>query len=214
MPTREEAKEIRRTRIQDAARALIVESGETNFSMRTLAERAGVSLVTPYNLFGSKSAVMSALLGQDIEQYAAELMSSEEDPLDRIFHVVSLSKAHFGQEPDYYKAVMRAVYVGNGHTSEFRSTFRGPRHALWRQLTRDAITEGYLRRETSGLALAAHLSAVFMMHILDWASGDLTLDDVENRTKYGFALALYSTVSRPYSSRVRGILDEYQHRFS
>ena len=39
MPTREEAKEIRRTRILTAARELIRETERTRFSMRALAER-------------------------------------------------------------------------------------------------------------------------------------------------------------------------------
>jgi len=62
MPSREQAKAIRRDRIVAAARELIQETEETGFSMRALAERAGVSLVTPYKLFGSKLAGMQALL--------------------------------------------------------------------------------------------------------------------------------------------------------
>ena len=41
-----------------AARALILEGGRGDFSMPALAEAAGVSLVTPYNLFGSKANIL------------------------------------------------------------------------------------------------------------------------------------------------------------
>src|SRR5271168_2287443 len=51
---REAGKRERRRRIIEAARALIRETGNAGLSMRALAARAGVSLATPYNLFGSK----------------------------------------------------------------------------------------------------------------------------------------------------------------
>ncbi|MGD8829867.1 MAG: TetR/AcrR family transcriptional regulator, partial [Pseudomonadales bacterium] len=73
MPSREEAKEIRRQRILEAARSLIRETARTRFSMRMLAEKSGVSLVTPYNLFGSKQAIMGTLLDEDIGQFAKQL---------------------------------------------------------------------------------------------------------------------------------------------
>ena len=59
---REQAKAERRHRIVRAARDLIRETGDTDLSMRMLAQRAKVSLSTPYNLFGSKRAVVLAVL--------------------------------------------------------------------------------------------------------------------------------------------------------
>ena len=92
MPTREEAKQIRRKQILAAARDLIGETSETKFSMRALAERAGVSLVTPYNLFGSKQAIMFALLDEDISKFGAQLARSRKDPLDMLFQAVTLQR--------------------------------------------------------------------------------------------------------------------------
>jgi AcrR family transcriptional regulator len=58
----------RREQILDAARRLIRATGGTDFPMRRLAEEAEVSLVTPYNLFGSKSGVLYALLSDSLER--------------------------------------------------------------------------------------------------------------------------------------------------
>ena len=58
MSRREEAKAERRHRIVTAARDLIRETGDTGLSMRAIAARANVSLSTPYNLFGSKGAIL------------------------------------------------------------------------------------------------------------------------------------------------------------
>jgi AcrR family transcriptional regulator len=64
--TRETQKAARRRKILDAARALILEGGRGDFSMPALAAAAGVSLVTPYNLFGSKANILLEIARQDI----------------------------------------------------------------------------------------------------------------------------------------------------
>ncbi|MFX8339372.1 helix-turn-helix domain-containing protein, partial [Acinetobacter baumannii] len=65
---RDTAKAERRSRIIKAARDLIRETGDAGLSMRALAAKAGVSLATPYNLFGSKRAVLVAVL-EDIKGF-------------------------------------------------------------------------------------------------------------------------------------------------
>lgn len=66
MRPRELQKHVRRRAILDAARSLILEDKARDFSMPELAQRAGVSLVTPYNLFGSKSSILLEIVREDI----------------------------------------------------------------------------------------------------------------------------------------------------
>ncbi len=61
MGLREKRKLERRERILAAAQELIRETGSVGLSMRALARKAEVSLATPYNLFGSKGAVLAEL---------------------------------------------------------------------------------------------------------------------------------------------------------
>ena len=61
MGLRERRKLERRERILAAAQELIRATGSLGLSMRALALKAEVSLATPYNLFGSKGAVLHAL---------------------------------------------------------------------------------------------------------------------------------------------------------
>ena len=202
MPTREEAKEIRRNRILKAARDLIRETEKTRFSMRMLAERSGVSLVTPYNLFGSKQAIMGALLDEDMNVYGRNLARSRKDPLDRIFHAVTLGIRYFGQDEGYYRAVLSAVYADTG-SDEYRTKFGRPRLALWRSLVNDAIDKGFLRQDTVTRVLAYHLSNNFYSNILPWAAGQISLEELEQRTIYGFALSLFATVRPAHQARMR-----------
>jgi len=91
MGRREEAKSERRERIVRAARELIRETGDAGLSMRALAQRAGVSLTTPYNLFGSKRAIVLGAL-QDNKVFAEGLEKYRSGGvLERIFGVLSVA---------------------------------------------------------------------------------------------------------------------------
>jgi len=202
MPSREEAKELRRRRILEAARSLIRETEKTRFSMRVLAERSGVSLVTPYNLFGSKQAIMGTLLDEDITQFAGQLGRSRKDALDRIFHAVTLGCTHFRQDERYFRAVLSAVYA-DGANTEYRSRFGGPRLALWHSLVQAALDEGFLRSDVDVRLLAATLSNNFYANILPWAAGEITLREMERLSLYSFALSLYASARPDYTRRLR-----------
>jgi len=202
MATREEAKENRRNRILTAARELIGETEKTRFSMRVLAERSGVSLVTPYNLFGSKQAIMGALLDEDIRQFGAQLARSRRDALDMLFRAVTLGQSYFGRDQGYYRAVLSAVY-SEGGSEEYRSMFRGPRLALWRNLVQAAIDKRFLRSDVDCNVLAGNLSAIYFANILAWAAGEISLQEMEQRTCYGFAMSLFATARSKYTARLR-----------
>ncbi|MDB5394956.1 MAG: hypothetical protein JWM91_2462 [Rhodospirillales bacterium] len=79
MSTRELQKNARRRAILDAARSLILDGKDRDFSMPTLAAKAGVSLVTPYNLFGSKSSILLEVVREDIFDQVTDM-----DPLSSL----------------------------------------------------------------------------------------------------------------------------------
>src|SRR5271156_2538702 len=87
---REAGKAERRGRIIRAARELIRETGNAGLSMRVLAAKAGVSLATPYNLFGSKRAIVLAVL-QDVREFHDRFSHLRAtDPLERIFVAIDI----------------------------------------------------------------------------------------------------------------------------
>jgi AcrR family transcriptional regulator len=63
----EQNKQRNRDRILAAAEAILRNEGLEHLSMRYLAEVAGVSLRTPYNLFGSKTAILAELLTRTLD---------------------------------------------------------------------------------------------------------------------------------------------------
>lgn len=73
MSQRALAKESRRRRILDAARLIIARDGSFSvLSTGKVAEEAGASVPTLYNLFGSKEAIRLALVADLIDWVDAE----------------------------------------------------------------------------------------------------------------------------------------------
>src|SRR5580704_8421119 len=130
MSRREDAKAERRHRIVTAARDLIRETGDTGLSMRAIAARARVSLSTPYNLFGSKRAIVLAVL-EDIQAFNERFARlGAADAVERIFQVLSMSIRYFVDDPDFYRALWTGVFDLNG--KEVRSALVMPeRDAFW-----------------------------------------------------------------------------------
>ncbi|MEZ5557603.1 MAG: TetR/AcrR family transcriptional regulator [Pseudomonadales bacterium] len=200
MSTREQAKLQRRAAIVSAARALVRNTGAAGFSMRLLAEKAGVSVATPYNLFGSKQAIMLALLDAESEDFWQALATSAADEIDQFFAAVSQATALYAREPDFYRALLQAVYNDGG--KEFRSVFGPAQHARWRGMVRQAIETGALIRATQADAMAVNLSSLFFSNILEWAFAELTVEELEARVHYGFALSLCAMAADPDRTRL------------
>src|SRR4051794_681680 len=109
MGRREEAKTERRERIVRAAREPIRETGDTGLSMRALARRAGVSLTTPYNLFGSKRAIVLGAL-QDNRAFAEGMGKySSAGVLERIFGALTVASRIYVSDQRSYMALFQAL---------------------------------------------------------------------------------------------------------
>jgi AcrR family transcriptional regulator len=201
MATREQAKLQRREAIMHAARTLMQQSGTAGFSMRGLAELAGVSIATPYNLFGSKQAVMIAILEIEMQRYRGELEKIRADELESLFKAVTIATALYAASPGFYRALLFSVYNDGG--TEFRSMFSGTSHALWKGLVEQAIAAGHLSAETEPNAFAINLGHVFFACILEWVYGQLSLEELELRVHYGFALALGGFATEGSAARLR-----------
>jgi AcrR family transcriptional regulator len=200
MATREDAKEQRRRQIVSAARVLMQKTGKTGFSMRALADEAGVSIATPYNLFGSKQTVMFAVLDADLQQYLDRLQRLRADEVDVFFKAVSLTSSLYASEPNFYRAVLFAAYNGGG--TKFRSIFDGPRHAMWKRLVTNGIDAEVIRGEVDPTAFAINLGYIFFSCILEWVNNVISLEEMEAKVQYGFAISLHGVATAHAEERL------------
>jgi AcrR family transcriptional regulator len=194
---REAGKAERRQRIIQAARELISETGNAGLSMRVLAARAGVSLATPYNLFGSKRAIVLAIL-QDVREFHERFSHRQvSDPLERIFTAISLEIELHLAEPTLYRTMWAAVF----DTSDDLRTalWNERRHAFWRGLLSAAAEAGALVREIDPDWLQRQLDHVYRCIMLDWVVGTLPAEAVTAAAQHGYALVLKGACTPEWS---------------
>jgi AcrR family transcriptional regulator len=203
---REAGKAERRQRIIHAARELIRETGNAGLSMRVLAARAGVSLATPYNLFGSKRAIVLAVL-EDVREFHDRFSHlSVSDPLERILLAVDIQIEIYLADPAFYKTMWAAVF---DTSDDLRATlWNAKRDAFWRGLVASAVEAGAIGREVSAEWLQRQLDHLFRCIMLDWVVGILSPDAVGPAVQHGYALMLKGACtpewSGPLTARILG----------
>jgi AcrR family transcriptional regulator len=207
---REAGKAERRARIIQAARELIRETGDAGLSMRALAERAGVSLATPYNLFGSKGAIVLAVL-EDVRQFHGRFATLRTaDPMERIFAALEIAVRIYIEDPAFYRTLWRAVFApGN----EVRAAILNDKAAaFWRSLVDEASAAGAIQPEIDPHLLAIQLDMVRRTVMLDWSLGELASEHVALVMSFGFAMTLNGVVAPEWRGPMRARLLQFQTR--
>lgn len=209
---REQAKAERRLRIVRAARDLIRETGDTNLSMRMIAKRAEVSIATPYNLFGSKRAVVLAVL-EDERDFVNKLQGLKvSNSLDRIFEAHALATSYFTKDPDFYRPLCRALLIaGEDDDTGLATPERLEQtRAGWRLLLQDAQDEGMLRTDVSTEQLERTLSHFANGIMLSWAMGTLETGSLLPTAGMGYALVLAGAATPAGHKRVEARIEGFQ----
>lgn len=207
---REEAKAERRKRIVLAARDLIRETGDAGLSMRALAARAGVSLATPYNLFGSKAAVLLAVL-EDIKGFRVRFADYDSHmPLDRLLKAAALAVSYYVEDPEFYRALWTSVLKASA-AEERRMIFNNKRKAFWLDLLGQAQDGGWLADGIATETLLSNLDFTFRSVMLHWINGELGADGLQSGVGYGYALALRGASSRKGQALMLERVLSFQH---
>ncbi len=174
--------------------------------MRVLASRAGVSLATPYNLFGSKRAIVLALL-QDVREFHERFARLRAcDPLERIFLAIDLEIEIHLADPTVYKTMWGAMF---DTSDDLRTTlWNAKRDAFWRSLVAAAADAGAIGRDINQEWLHRQLDHLYRCIMLDWVVGSLPPDAVRAAAQQGFALLLKGAStpqwSGPLAARIVG----------
>jgi AcrR family transcriptional regulator len=185
---REAGKQERRRRIIEAARDLIRETGNAGLSMRALAARAGVSLATPYNLFGSKQAIILAVL-EDVREYRQRFAALRTvGPLERIFMALDLALQYYMDDPRFYKTLWMSVFEMSDEVRQ--GILNSQRDAFWQGLLEQAMDAGDLSNDMDAALLVRQLDFIQRSALHGWATGDIAQDMLNPTVVCGFALML------------------------
>jgi AcrR family transcriptional regulator len=209
MSRREEAKEERRRRIITAARDLIRETGDTGLSMRAIAARAQVSLSTPYNLFGSKRAIVVAVL-EDIREFHERFSRLKtSSSVERIFQALELSIGFYVEDPDFYRTLWTGVFDMSG--KEVRAALARPeRDAFWQALVDTAAAEGVLLPAIDTVELLRGLDLTFGAVMLNWVLGSLAVEELQAAAGYGYALILRGAATAEWQTSLAAKITDFQ----
>lgn len=199
----------RRARILAAAQQLLRVTGGTGLSMRALADKAEVSLATPYNLFGSKGAVLLALqlsALEKLEQAMDEL--STRDPIEQVLEVAELGARIYTGDPSFWRPLMQAHWLAKGAIND------SPLHprivALWHRSLEAGVRAGRLVAEANPEFVARHLVICFYGVLVLWVQGNLDGDGFRANVLYGFALAMLGVASPAARAKLMKRLLELQ----
>ncbi|MDF1686588.1 MAG: TetR/AcrR family transcriptional regulator [Parvibaculaceae bacterium] len=210
----EESKAIRRAAILDAARDLMSAPDGVSFSMRKLAQRADVSVATPYNLFGSKQAILAALLKEGANRLEAYLDDQAGDEIDAFFMAAAVMSFAYEQQPDYHRNLISAAYQSGG--PETRREMGVSAVQLWQKLFAEAIAEGFLTEDVSARVFAVTFGELLLTNVLIWAHGLISIEEMKARNQFGVALLLLGCATGkgrarliPYRTDAENILEAY-----
>lgn len=209
---REAGKAERRRQIIRAARDLIRETGNPGLSMRGLAARAGVSLATPYNLFGSKRAIVVAVL-QDVREFQERFSSVRiADPIERIFAALDISIEFYVGDPTFYKTLWSAVFdASDAVRGEILNPARG---AFWKGLVEDAAAAGALDPAADTDLLVRHLDLLLRGAMFDWVVGEIAPERLAPTVRHGFAVLLMGAAAADRRVSLEARLREAQEKLA
>lgn len=206
MTLRETSKDKRREAILTAARDLLSAPGDQQFSMRKLADHAGVSIATPYNLFGSKHGIVEALLNTGSARLGEILDALEGDGIAALLKVPHFVRQSYAQQPVFHRNLISAAYQ-NG-SPETRINVGTAPVQIWKTLLARAQQSGDLIHEIDANAFAVTYGELMLAHILVWSQGFITLEEMEARMSFGAALVLSGIATETGRARLTPIREE------
>jgi AcrR family transcriptional regulator len=206
--------EARRQRILQGARSLITEGGMAALSMRKLAERAELSVTTLYNLFGSRSEILAALVDDAIDRMnqILEREAPLEDPLERCRAVITVSIRHLVDHQAIFRPMVMASYQGleAHHLQDRRTAERAA--DMQRVAIEAAIAQGLLDDTLDPGVLARQIYHGYELAHLQWGFGGYDEESFEARALYGLYLALFGVATDLSRPKIQRELQQLEQR--
>jgi AcrR family transcriptional regulator len=196
-------KQTTRERVLDAAERLLGQGAA--FSMRELAEEAGMSFATPFNQFGSKAAIMLALSARRIDVMRDQLAQATlpGTAVGRVLVAVDIAAAVMLSKPAVNRAIMVAISAPNDESGSVSSRSS----ALWAE----ALGAGAgLASATRSLALAAlpdQLAVAFRGVLSFWTAGELSDQLLSQRARAAAAAILLGFIGRDSRTELLALLE-------
>lgn len=194
--------QARRAAIIAVAEALIRETGDIGFPMTELAKRAGVSPTTPYNLFGTKSAILYALLHCSADSMFSDVgQTTDGDALAGTIRAAeSLANVLTG-DPAFYRPLY--AYLMGVPDPNWRPAFIARAREYWlRAFAPDEKLLLGLRRDQLGNLLVVQALGCVEM----WVHQELKDNELKTELRRAVAAVLLGLVPLEAQAELRPIV--------
>src|ERR1700739_683016 len=184
-------------RFLDAAQAIIIEKGSTDFTVQEVVDRSRQSLRSFYLQFDGKHELLLALFEDALSRSADQIRAATEghsDPLERLQVAVKLLFETSRSDPDAKRSLFTdfAPRLLVSHPAEVRVA-HAPLHALLTELMEDASAAGQLRPGVNPRRMAA-MTMQTVMFVAQQAAAEpddsmshpITADEVWDFCAHGF----------------------------
>lgn len=184
---RQQGVEERRRRLVRAARELIAERDDGSFSMPELAKRAGVSLATPYNLFGSKAAVLAQVFERLVRGFRRDSAWMEGlSASERVLGVVDRLVLAYEDQGRLFRNLWKALYGLD--LAEHRQLNLSLSHEIVHPLVASLAADRLIPGDVPPAAIETTLVRLFDASFEMWAAQDWTPARLRTQLRTGFAL--------------------------
>ena len=178
----ENRKSETRDKIERAAERIIRSEGASGLTMRRLADEAQVALRSPYNLYGSKTGLLIALLDRVNAALFQDLGSGgHESVLAEMIHTLDQTQKFYEADEEYHRGIFWEIMISDhpearadGHSNIVR---------IVTELTVRAKQAGELRDGVDAIALGEQLGLSILSVMGSWAGGNLNMAQTIAHTK-------------------------------
>lgn len=199
----------RKDRIFAAAREIIAADGYDALTTRGLAQAAGVTVPTLYNLVGDKAAIVSAMAIASIEELWERLeFNRRATPLEMADAVIDEAFAKISEDKAFSRGTFIALQRLGIAFSYHPTRDDAGAHAARRSVdmaefaVRAAGRLGQLRGTLPAHELAVQMFAAYRAALDDWLSDAIDLLEMRRRQRWGFYLVLASDASDAFRAEL------------
>lgn len=202
---RQKGVEERRRRLVRAASELIAERDDGSFSMPELAKRAGVSLATPYNLFGSKAAVLAQVFERLVRGFRRDSAWMEGLPAsERVLGVVDRLVIAYEDQGRLFRNLWKALYGLD--LAEHRQLNLSLSHEIVHPLVASLAADRLILTDVPADAIETTLVRLFDASFEMWAAQDWTPSQLRTQLRTGFALVFLGLLDGPERARLEAAI--------
>lgn len=209
---REQNKALRRTAILDAALSLLRHNHPSEVTTAQIADRAGLSAATVFNLVGTRDDLLVALAHRIVEDLVESLtrhhLDTDGDPIAAARLIVDESVATFTADSAAYRRVMAEI--------GFRHDLSHPDHLkpalLQEAAMREAQARGIIDTAFDPAGLGRQIFVSYSAAMMRWATRSISDEGFLVIARHGLTSVLAATANEPYRETYRAELAALSHQ--